>query len=41
MLKKLYLDLSSFYEEEIEILNNGIEFGTKNSLLEFLEDFES
>lgn len=39
--RKIKLNLIGLYEDEIEILKSGIEFGSKNAMLEFLEDFES
>lgn len=39
--KKLKINLTGLYETEIELLKSGIEFGSKEALLEFLEDFES
>ena len=39
--KKIKINLRGLYEDEVELLKNGIEFGSKESMLEFLEDFES
>lgn len=40
-LKKIEINLKGMYEEEVELLKSGIEFGSQNAMLEFLEDFES
>ncbi len=40
-LKKIKINLKGMYEDEVELLKSGIEFGSQNAMLEFLEDFES
>lgn len=37
--KEITINLREFFEEDIEILKNGIEVGSKTELLEFYEDF--
>ena len=39
IIKKTDINLFEYYEEDIRILNNGIEVTSMNELLEFFEDF--